>query len=362
MLRPIRRGTNNSLDRQHGMEHRRETMLRFVLSLADTLRFRFAISPLGEVVRLARAMANPKTCADGAHVAWLRDQQPALARLREQHDLRPLLAILSARRDYYPDFLTPTPQAPIGEIGAELRSVRTTPAAQVTHEIDECLAGAQGIERSTERQLRSPDAGVLLAHLLGSIWEGVVAPGWPRLRDLLERDVLYRSRLLARGGLTSLFSDLEPLVVLRGRVLSVDLRTEATCVLAGEGLRLMPSAFIWPYALVVSETPRTLIYPSRGAASLFWTEQGAEAALAKLIGSTRAEVLQSIAEPTHTSALARSLGRSPGNVADHLKVLHACGLVVRARLGRNVMYSRTPLADALLTGAREAPSASAGAS
>jgi len=41
----------------------------------------------------------------------------------------------------------------------------------------------------------------------------------------------------------------------------------------------MPSAFIWPYALVVSETPPTLIYPSRGVASLFWSEHGAEAAL-----------------------------------------------------------------------------------
>jgi DNA-binding MarR family transcriptional regulator len=337
-------------------------MVRFVLSLADTLRFRFTISPLGEVVRLARAMANPKTFADGAHVAWLRDQQPALTRLREQHDLRPLLAALSARRDYYPDFLTPTPQAPVGEIGAELRRVRMTPVARVTREIDECLEVGQGIERSAERQLRSPEAGVLLADLLLAVWDGVLAPGWPRLRDLLERDVLYRSRLLARGGLTSLFSDLEPLVVLRGRVLSVDLRTEATCILGGEGLRLMPSAFVWPYALVVSETPRTLIYPSRGVASLFWSEQGAEAALAKLIGSTRAEVLQSISEPTHTSALARILGRSPGNVADHLKVLHACGLVVRARLGRNVMYSRTPLADALLTGARESPSAASGTS
>jgi DNA-binding transcriptional ArsR family regulator len=332
-------------------------MVRFVLSLADTLRFRFTISPLGEVVRLARALANPKTCADGAPAAWLRDQQPALTRLHEEHDLRPLLAALSARRDYYPDFLTPTPQASVGEIGEELCRVQATAAAQVAQEIGECLERSEGIEPETERRLRSADAGVLLADLLGALWEAVLAPAWPRLRDLLERDVLYRSRLLARGGLASLFSDLEPLVTLRERTLYVDLRTEATCVLGGEGLRLMPSAFIWPYALVVSETPRTLIYPSRGVASLFWSEHGAEAVLAKLIGSTRAEILEHIGEPSHTSALARSLGRSAGNVADHLKVLHACGLVARDRVGRNVMYSRTPLADALLAGAHATPSA-----
>jgi hypothetical protein len=47
-------------------------------------------------------MANPKTCAQGAHVAWLREQRLAVASLREQHDFRPLVALLSARPEYYP--------------------------------------------------------------------------------------------------------------------------------------------------------------------------------------------------------------------------------------------------------------------
>jgi DNA-binding transcriptional ArsR family regulator len=118
----------------------------------------------------------------------------------------------------------------------------------------------------------------------------------------------------------------------------------------------MPSAFVWPDALVVDESPPTLIYPSRGVASLFWEPDGADGAVARLIGPTRAEILELVAEPSHTSALARGLGRSPGNIADHLKVLRACGLVARARSGRNVIYSRTPLADALLAGAQQTAS------
>jgi hypothetical protein len=234
-------------------------MFRFVLSVADALRFRFSVSPLGEVARLARAMATPTASAQGTHVALLREQQPAIARLREHHDLRPLIAVLSARRDYYPDFLTPSPATPVGEIGEELARVRTTPADQVDKEIGKCLQGVENLDPVIERQLRSRQAGAVLADLLEALWDAVVAPAWPRLRDLLERDVLHRSRLLARAGLATLFADLEPLVILRERILEVDLTTKATCVPGGEGLRLMPSAFIWPHALVVDETPPTLI-------------------------------------------------------------------------------------------------------
>jgi DNA-binding transcriptional ArsR family regulator len=329
-------------------------MIKFVLSLADVLRFRFAISPLGEAVRLGRDLANPKTFSQGAPGAWLRAKQSELARLHREHDLRPLLAVLSARSDYYPDFLTPTPEGPVGEISEELDHVRATPRAQVRLEIDYCLDVARGIDSDVEKQLRSPGAGNLLADLLYALWDAVIAPAWPQLRDVLERDVLYRSRLLARGGLASLFADLEPLITLRDHDLYVDLSVEGTCVLDGQGLNLTPSAFMWPFAVAMLDPkPPTLVFPARGVASLFWDEHGAQAAVGQLIGHTRAEILELVGEPTHTSALARRLGRSPGNIADHLKILHASGLVGRARVGRNVMYSRTPLADALLEGASD---------
>jgi DNA-binding transcriptional ArsR family regulator len=327
-------------------------VIRFVFSLADALRFCFTVSPLGEVVRLARAIANPKAFAQGAHVAWLREQRPALLRLQGVHDLRPLLALLSARPDYFPDFLTPTPEAEVGDIDEELQRVRATDREQVAREIDLCLADARPFEPEVERHLRSGDVLVVLSGSLEALWRALVAPRWQQLHDLLERDVLYRTRLLARGGLRALFADLEPLITLRERTLLVDLTSEGTHVLGGDGLLLMPSAFVWPHALALAGSPPTLIYPCRGVASLFWSEHGVDATVGKLIGPTRALILEHLCEPNHTSALARGLGRSAGNIADHLKVLHACGLVARSRLGRHVIYSRTPLADALLTSAR----------
>jgi DNA-binding transcriptional ArsR family regulator len=132
------------------------------------------------------------------------------------------------------------------------------------------------------------------------------------------------------------------------------LQTEGNRIAGGSGLRLIPSAFLWPHALFVEGEPATLIYPSRGVGLLFWTEHGAGETMGKLIGSTCAVILEQVGEGGHTSALARSLGRSPRNIADHLKVLQECGLVAPSRLGRHVIYPRTRLADALLASTRHA--------
>jgi len=328
-------------------------VITLVLSLADALRYRFAVSPVSETVLLSRAMALPGDFAQGTPAAWLRGHDLAQRRLGREHDLRPLLALLAAG-PYFPDFLTPTRESVLGDVELELAEIRTTPAEQAQAEIEKTLSSCTQLEPEVERQLRASDAASRLADLIERIWEALVSPSWQLIRDVLERDVLHRSRSLARGGLTALFDDMAPLITLAEPELHIQCEdVEATRVLDGCGLLLRPSVFIWPYAAASLDPtkPAELMYPARGVATLFFSEpKHDEAALAALIGATRAQILTMLDEPMHTSGLARLFRRSPGNIADHLKALRDSGLIERARIGRHVIYSRTGLGDALLVG------------
>lgn len=327
-------------------------MITLVFSLADALRYRFAISPLGEVVLLSRAMALPHVFRSGTPSAWLRRHDRARRRLEAEHDLRPLFALMRSGPSL-PAFLTPRESA-LGDIERELENVRGAPLERTRAEIENLLSEVPPTEPAVEGQLHSPDVMRQLTGLLEAVWEALVAPSWQFMQDVLERDILHRSRTLARGGLAELFGDLAPLVTLDEPEVRIRWPgAEATRKLDGRGLLLRPSAFIWPHAAVALDDgrPAELVYPARGAASLLFSEpQTFDGALANLIGSTRAQVLTVLDEPMHTSGLARLFRRSPGNIADHLKALRDSGLIHRVRVGRKVIYSRTQLGDALLVG------------
>jgi DNA-binding transcriptional ArsR family regulator len=336
-------GRSSTIGRQI-RNHTKVGLVTFTFSVDSIVHCRFGISPLGEVLQVARAIGVAPH--DTSHFVWLKQRLGTIRALSQEYDLAPL-RILLPERGYVPDFLTPPPTRPLADISEELASIRATPARRVRAEIGRALDGRKA-DRSTLRLLRSRGAAVHLADLLDVIWIELVKPSWPKVRDLLERDVAYRARRLPEGGLARLFEDLSPAVRLRGRRLHVRQRSTGAFELGPTGLLLTPSAFIAPRVATMSE-PAVLIYPARGTAALLGHDQGeADRSVARLIGETRAEILTRLTEPASTTSLARMLERSPGNVADHLAVLLHAGLVERRRSGRSVIYAPTELGQALL--------------
>ena len=317
-------------------------MFRYVFGLDDLARTRFAVSPLWELVRSLTALRDPSTAA--LHLPWLRGLSGRLEGL----DLRGAV-VLVPPRGYTPDFLTPPPAGPLGDIDEELARLRATPAAQIRTDI--AVFQRQHPHPAAEAWLERPRRELgRLVRTLEAFWGLALAPHWARLRALLDADVAHRARALSERGTGALLGGLHPTVRFAGDVLTVEQRFPNTIELAGRGLLLMPSVFLWERPANITRAPwqPTLIYPARGVATLWEAPEGGPEGLARVVGRGRADLLAALAAPASTTDLARRLGMTPGGVSQHLGALKAAGLVSGRREGRAVLYVRTPVADALL--------------
>ena len=160
----------------------------------------------------------------------------------------------------------------------------------------------------------------------------------------------------ARGGSPTaarslLFADIHPEVSFAEDTLRIDMPYEVTADLAGRGLLFVPSAFTWPRPAVSVEPPWQpfLVYPARGIGALWEPGRAAPpAALAALLGARRATVLRALQAPRSTTELAAALDLSPGSVSQHLSVLREAGLVHGHRVGRSVLYVRSPTGESIV--------------
>lgn len=162
----------------------------------DLLRCRFALSPLWETQEAVRTLTRPDR--QGYHLPWLRGIRAAATGL----DLRPLW-LLMPRRGHSTDFISPPPSGPGVSFSQELALVRAADPAAAREDMRKSLACTPGaLDSELGRYLLADPARSVreLADLLERAWTVLVAPHWPRLRALLEADILFSTRAASPPG------------------------------------------------------------------------------------------------------------------------------------------------------------------
>jgi Helix-turn-helix domain/Family of unknown function (DUF5937) len=321
-------------------------MLVIRFGRSDLANVRFAIAPLMELHMSVRALEDPASQA--LHLPWIGE-----ALELTEHLPLGLLHAFHPKDAYAPDFIHPPPTSPLGDFEDDVEKMLATPLTQVTAEVRFSYQD-RPLPAVLQPFIDDPKAAVAhLAEVVREYWYLTIAPHWERLRALLEGDVLYRARQMADGGAEALFADLHPEARYLDDALHIEKPFEDDVTLDGRGLLFVPSAFSWPRLVALTEPPwqPTLMYPARGVGTLWEPGQvAAPEALAKLLGGRRAAVLTALAAPLSTTELARSLGLSTASVSQHLAVLRDAGLVNGHRVGRLVLYMRSPTGESLSAG------------
>jgi DNA-binding transcriptional ArsR family regulator len=332
--------------------------MKTVLSFGaeDWPRCRFTRSLLWETVQAVRTLVEP--VQQQYHRAWL----DTIDRDEAQRHLPGLIA-LNPHAGWVPDFLAPPPRPATRTIEEELTEVASYHTDLVAADIQRSLA-------SNPTRGRRQALGSLIAEPLGArqqlvdelryAWTVLVAPFWDPVHELIDADVAYRSAQIIRGGFDAALHGLHPNVTLAQDSIIVKHSDGAHLDLAGRGLALMPSAFVWPHAIVVHDRtwPPTLVYPARGIGDLWTRPSRAPSGLAAVLGRTRALLLDDLDRPATTTTLAARHNISPAATSTQLSRLRTAGLITSQRVGKEVRYRRTTLGDALTSANRPSPSAS----
>lgn len=299
---------------------------------------RFSVSPMAEVVGALGQLTRPSDHSDRVFCTMHADAFDAML---TEFPARRALVESHWRPGWIVDFLAiPPPAAP--DFGRELDQIAALGDRRIR-------ADLRRVRPELPRILMRPGLTGQVVALLDWIWTRTIASDWPRRRRVLEADIVGRGARLAEQGWAAVLQDLGSDRAWLGEQgqLRINRYDNPTRALPDDAsLQFVPVH--WRASWTGIELPRSfaLYYPTQGR--LADAGQTTGDGLQRLIGRNRAAVLRELDVPASTSAVAERLGLPLASVAGHLKVMLASGLVSRRRNGREVLYWRDGLGEALV--------------
>jgi DNA-binding transcriptional ArsR family regulator len=309
---------------------------------------RFTLSPVAEVVGALGALERPRSPEARAFGAvhrtawrgWLAER-PAAADLVHACFREPSAGISG----WMADFLSIPPYMPDPTFEHGLTQLRALSDDELRRDLRETTRA------ELAPRLLEPGRFELVVDTVRWLWTHTLETDWARREQILRADIVARTAQLARHGWGAVLRDL-------GRDREW----------AGDG-QLRINRYDHP-TRTLSPDARLMFVPTHTDGSWVGWEHGADGeryavyyplagrlaqadarndhGLGALVGSNRAALLVRLDVPRSTSHLAALSGLALGSVASHLKVLLEAGVVLRRRSGREVLYWRTSLGDALV--------------
>jgi DNA-binding transcriptional ArsR family regulator len=320
---------------------------------ADLLaRSRFVVSPLNETVAALSLLGGLNPLATPWQRTFRATHEEAFEELLAGDPVLRAVAgnVWRPRRGRVPgwmaDFLSLPPLGSDATFADELGQLTAWDDDRMRAELRSLRPGPlpAELERSGLR-----DA---VRELMSWVWTATVAADWPRRRRVLEADIVSRTSRLASQGWAGVVPSLGTRLDWKEgghlQINSYDLPTRDLADARELSFVPVHSNGSW----VAWEPPRrfAVVYPVAGAQAV--EDRPAEDGLGRLVGANRARMLALLDEPRSTSQLVALTGLPQGSVGNHLRVLLDAGIVLRRRSGREVLYWRTSLGDALVATGR----------
>ncbi|GAA2485111.1 ArsR/SmtB family transcription factor [Streptomyces gobitricini] len=334
-------------------------MLRIGFGTDDLNRLRVAAGGdfMWEVVLSLQLLQNRHAAL--VFDPWRRQVREGLARAGLIRTTRALMEV-SPFASYFPDFLTPGLGSPDPDTG--LDAVLSTPRRRLRHE----LARLYRDRPMPPGARRLAEGGSEVLHRLGTAVRAYHAVAVAPYKTVIDRavgaDLARRADSALTAGAEGLLGSYQPeLLSWRDGRLECGYPFDRDLELDGRPLTLIPCFFCTrqPVALAARELPPVLVYPLplppgcltvAGPGGAPGSGPGSAEHLYRLLGPTRARVLELLGRPMSTSGIAAALHLSPANASRHAAVLREAGLVGSFRDGHRVLHRRTGLGEALLNG------------